>query len=424
MSCEDGPAPAASTGDAASPALERFSLYEISVAAAYAAYERFRTLYAVAHSESFGGHFILTRHRDVKSAARDWQRFSSAQGVDLPKNATRTTVIASDPPLHDELRALDQEVLNPKTIEALRPYVVSQAHRLVDGFAATGSCDLVADFCEQLPPALICRIVGLDEDLAFEMRQVSIALGDSFDDPERHAAALEEFRGFVLPQIEKRRASPRDDFLTRLANEPFRGAPIEDESIVQTMIGFLLAGHESTTAAMSSLFFHLLSRRELASAVVADDRLLSAAIEETLRLDTPFHQFRRTTTCPVEIDENELPAGSDVLVNYAAANRDPAVFERPDEFLLGRRRNPHLAFGFGVHTCVGAPLARMELRVAVPELLRRLPDLELAVDAAEVEWEFLGGNLAFIRSLPARFTAERGRRQVSRHVAGRRLPPT
>jgi cytochrome P450 len=171
------------------------------------------------------------------------------------------------------------------------------------------------------------------------------------------------------------------------------------------LIGFLLAGHESTTAALTSALYHLLRRPAHAAAVLADDRLLSAAIEETLRLDTPFHHFRRVTTCPVEIAGTELPEGADVMLNYAAANRDPDVFERPDDFVVDRRPNPHLGFGFGIHTCVGAPLARMELRTAIPELLRRLPDLRLADDRSE--WAFLGGNLAFLRELRVTFSPER-----------------
>jgi len=386
-------------------ATDSFSLYESAVDEAYRAYERFRRDCPAARSEAFGGHWILTRYANVRAAAKDWSAFSSADGVDLPRQEVRRpSIISSDPPLHEEFRDLFQEILNQKTILALEPYVFTLAHELMDGFAADGSCDLVTQYAEQLPPAVICRIVGLDADLAFEMRDVSIRLGDSFDHPDRFAAAFDEFRAFVLPQIEARRAAPRDDYLTRLATKPFRGAPIPDETIVQMMIGFLLAGHESTTAAMSCVLFHLLSLPERAEAVLQNDRLLSSAIEETLRLNTPFHQFRRKTTCPVEIDGTALPAGADVLLNYAAANRDEDVFTRPGEFLIDRRPNPHLAFGFGIHTCIGAPLARMELRIAIPELLRRFPDLALAREPELTTFEFLGGNLAFIHSLPAVFS--------------------
>ena len=266
------------------------------------------------------------------------------------------------------------------------------------GSPADGECDLVSQFTEQLPPAVICRIVGLDDELAYEMRDVSMRLGTSWD-------SRDGLRGRAAPisahsscrrssRVARRR---RDDYLTRLATEPFRGEPLPDEQIVMMMIGFLLAGHESTTAAMSSALYHVLSRG-------LDEQLLASAIEETLRLNTPFHQFRRVTTCPVEIGGAELPAGADVMLNYAAANRDPDAFESPDEFVADRRPNPHLGFGFGVHTCVGAPLARMELRVAIPELLRRFPDLRLTQDG--VQWDFVGGNLAFVHELCATFTPE------------------
>lgn len=241
---------------------------------------------------------------------------------------------------------------------------------------------------------MICRFVGLDDELAFEMRDVSMRLGMNVGDMDAFAAALDDFRAFVLPQVEARRAVPRDDYLTRLATEPFRGEPVSDESIVMLMIGFLLAGHESTTAALSSALYHLLAQPQRRDRALRDDRYLSSAVEEALRLNTPFHQFRRVTTCPAEIIETTLPAGEDVMLNYAAANRDPAVFAEPHELRPERRPYPHLAFGFGVHTCVGAPLARMELRVAIAELFRRFPDI--ALERPDVDRHFLGGILAFI----------------------------
>lgn len=384
---------------------EDFSLYELSVNEAYEAYQRFRLQCPVAWTDANSGHWVLTRYKDVRAAAKDWQTFSSEQGVEIPRaEAAGPSVIRTDPPIHTEYRALFQEILNQKTILELQPYVIEVVHQLMDGFNDDGACDLVSQLTEQLPPAVICRLVGLDPELAFEMRDVSIRLGGSYKDPSKFAAAAADFRAFVLPQIEDRRKAPRGDFLTRLATEPFRGEPISDGAIVQMMVGFLLAGHESTTAAMSSTLFHLLSQPVRIQSVMADERLLVSAVEESLRLNTPFHYFRRTTTCPADVDGVQLPRSADVMLNYAAANRDPEIFSDPDTFVIDRRPNPHLAMGFGVHTCVGAPLARMELRVGIPEILRRYNDLRLACPAEAVGWDFLGGNLAFIRSLPVRFT--------------------
>ena len=393
-----------------SDSLGAFSLYESSVDGAYRAYARVRGDLPAARSETFGGHWILTGYEEVRTAAKDWQTFSSADGVDLPRQADRvTSVISSDPPIHGEFRKLFQGALNQETINVLKPYIVSLSHQLMDGFAADGSCDLVTQFAEQLPPAVICRVVGLDDDLAYEMRDVSIRLGTSFHDPDQFNAARAEFHEFVMPQVEARRSRPRGDFLTRLATQPFGREPIPDGTIVQMMVGFLLAGHESTTAALSSTLFHLLSVPERAAAARSDERQLARMIEEALRLNTPFHQFRRTATCPVDVGGTKLPAGAHVLLNYGAANRDPSAFDEPDAFVPDRHPNPHLAFGFGIHTCVGAPLARMELRVAIPELLRRFADLTLTDPAPAIGWEFLGGNLAFIPTLHAKFTPEGGR---------------
>ena len=376
-----------------------FSLFDSSVEDAYATYERWRRLCPVARSEAFGGHWTLTRFDDVRAAAKDWRTWSSADGIDLPRQERGETIIASDPPRHELYRALFQEALNQKTISVIEPYVVEFAHRLMDGFSVDGTCDLVTQYTEQLPPAVICRIVGLDADLAYEMRDVSIQLGSSLQDQAHFTAALADFGEFVIPQVEARRVSPRSDFLTRLATEPFDGRTLPNETIVQIMVGFLLAGHESTTAAMSAIFLRLLSRPELIRSVLESKQLLSSVIEEGLRLDTPFHHFRRRSTCPTAIAGVDLPKGADLLLNYAAANRDPKEFQDPDSFVPDRRPNRHMAFGFGIHTCVGAPLARMEVRVGVAELLKRFPGIALVDDPSSVSSEFLGGLLAFIPSL-------------------------
>ncbi|HET9169947.1 MAG TPA: cytochrome P450 [Actinospica sp.] len=382
----------------------RFSLYEAEVDEAYGAYDISRRHRPAWWNEAYGGHWILTRYADVRAAAKDWQTFSSAQGHDLPKQPYRESAISTDPPLHDEYRGLAREILNQTEINALEPQIVELANRLIDRFAEAGHADLVEEYTEQLPPTVICRLVGLEEELALEVRDVSIRLGSSWESPEDFAAALADFSAFVIPQIESRRASPRADYLTRLATQPFRGALMGDDAIVKTMVGFLLAGHESTTAAMSSTLFHLLSRPDRVASLREDDRLLSSAIEESLRLNTPFHHFRRSTTCPVDIGGTTIPPDADVMLNYAAANRDPEAFPEPDEFVIDRRPNPHVAFGFGIHACVGAPLARTELRLGISELIRRLPDLALERSPEQTRWCFLGGDLAFIPSLPVAFS--------------------
>ena len=376
------------------------SLHDAPVDGAYASYAELRQRCPVAHNAEYGGHWLLTRYEDVRRAAKDWERFSSADGVDFPPAGMPETLISSDPPAHTDFRRSDREAINPETVAAIRPYVADLADRLIDGFATDGPVDLVASFAEQIPPAAIARIVGLDPELATEMREVSIRVGEAFGDPERFGPAMADFAHFVFPQIEERRRHPRDDHLTRMATRPVRGQLYTDEQILFGMVGFLLAGHESTTAAMASTVFRLLEERERWVAAHDDPDLLARTIEESLRLDTPFHQFRRRTTCPVDVGEVQLPEQANVALNFAAANRDPQIFRDPDAFVIDRKPNPHMAFGYGIHVCLGAPLARMELRTAIGALVTRFPEMRLAVETSAVAWEFRGGNLAFISELP------------------------
>lgn len=378
----------------------RLSLFDTDVEAAQASYRNQRERCPVALNHAHDGHWLVSGYDEVRQAAKDWQRFSSADGVDLPRRGMPETLISSDPPAHTEFRKVDREAINPDTVEALRPFVARYAQELIDALSETGPVDIVSSFADLIPPAAIARIVGLDPELATQMRDVSLKVGASMGDDEAFASAMAEFAGFVFPQIELRRREPRHDFLTRIATRPVRGAMYSDEQILTAMLGFLLAGHESTTAAIASTTCRLLEQPERWHAVRHDRRLLAGAIEETLRLDTPFHQFRRKTTCPVDLGGVTLAADDDVMLNYAAANRDARAFTDPDVFNMERRPNSHMAFGYGIHACLGAGLARMELNVALGELLDRLPKLALAVAPEEIKREFHGGNLAYIPAMP------------------------
>lgn len=376
------------------------SLYEVDVGTAQRAYADLHARCPVAFNAAHGGHWLLAGYEAVRRAAKDWATFSSAFGVDIPDRSMPEGLIASDPPAHTEYRRIDRQAINPETVEAIRPYVLDLAGQLMDRVPKEGPVDFVSAFADEIPPATIARIVGLDPGLAGEMRAVSIKVGSSFGDDAAFAEAMAEFRAFVIPQVELRRREPREDFLTLIATQPIRGAKYTDEQILSAMIGFLLAGHESTTAAFTSTLFRLLADPRRWAAVGDNRDLLARAVEEALRLDSPFHQFRRRATCPVDLDGASIAAGDDVALNYAAANRDPARFPDPDEFVIDRRPNPHVAFGYGVHACLGAPLARMELNTALGVLVERFPQMRLAVDPATVSWEFRGGGLAYIPHLP------------------------
>jgi cytochrome P450 len=195
---------------------------------------------------------------------------------------------------------------------------------------------------------------------------------------------------------------PRDDYLTRLAGMQVEGRKLDADDFVVLLAAFLGAGHHSTTSAMASLVHEIFSRPSVRDELIADPAKITVAVEEVLRLRPPFFGFYRRATRPVTVAETSIPAGHDVYVGWAAANRDPKMFEAPDDLKLDRPSNRHMTFGFGIHTCPGASLARMELRVVLEELLRRTPDLRPA--SGPPEYQFGGGDYSFIPSLPVTFT--------------------
>ena len=359
----------------------------------------------VAHSDAYGGYYMLVGHREVKQAAGSWQTFSSAGGTGLPKAPIRIAALEFDPPDHAFWRDIYREVLNLATYRSSQTRVEAHVAALIDAFAPRGRAELVAELTAVVPVTTICEIIGIrDPERALAARRIALETFELTGDPEALGAALGRFAGFCLEEVDARRRAPRDDFLTRLGTQPARGALLTDEQIVNLVISFLIGGHHSTTSAMTSLLATVASDPELRDRLVADPALIPRAVEETIRLNTPLHGFYRQTTCPVDVAGVPIPAGSEVQLNYGAANRDPSVYVAPDKFDLDRPTASHLGFGHGIHTCVGAQLARLELRLTLQQVLTRLPDLTLATPLDEPVWS--GGHLQALPRLEVAFTSE------------------
>lgn len=370
-------------------------------AGSYEKYEQWRAKCPVAHSDAHGGFFMFTRYADVRAAAKDWQTYSSADGFTLPRLPIRAFVIQADPPQHTIERDLFKEVLNVDMYRRFEIHAEHDAARLIDAFLPDGQVDLVAALCEPLPVLTICGMIGLDADEATRVRPVAIATFEATKDVALMIEANRTFNALVKEFSDARRARPREDFMTRLATQPFEGELLSDDEIGNLLQGILIAGHHTTTSAMASLLRHIFGDPHLKQKLIDDPELVRAAVEETLRLNTPLHMFGRTTKCPVTVAGAELREGSFVMLNWASANRDAEIFENPEEFRLDRSPNPHVAFGFGIHTCTGAQLARIELEVVAKELLERVPDMEL--EGEPPAYHFSGGNLAILPELRARF---------------------
>ena len=383
--------------------LENYNPFSSTIEESYALYARAQKECPVLRSNARGGFYLLTRYEDVRAAALDSDLFSSAAGViGLPpgQSPARYPPIEMDPPEHGPWRRLFVEAFTPAALRFLESEIIKISNLLIDDFVERGSCDLMHEFAETLPIFAICKAIGLESSEPEVMRQFADDFNSASGDPEKSKDVLERIGALMMSEINDRRRSPREDYLTRVALAEFDGRLIDESQMQMILSGFLIAGHESTASALGSLLFYALSDPALRERLLTDDSALAAAIEETVRLNAPFQGFNRTTTAATEVGGVNIAEGQVVRLGFAAANRDPEAFENPEKFDIDRLKKPHLGFGFGRHVCAGAPLARLELRIAVRTLLDRIPDIALLDQKLELK---LVGPLALPRALRATF---------------------
>ncbi|MCX5399880.1 cytochrome P450 [Streptomyces sp. NBC_00102] len=344
----------------------------------------------------YGGEaWLATNYEDSKTVMAD-PRFSRAAtiGADVPRSRQAfedPIIVALDPPEHTRLRKLVTKAFTSRRIERLRPNVQSIVDKLVDDLIATGGpADLAETVAWPLPITVICELLGVpaaDQQKFRALVDVWLTTGD--ERPlEEVSAALKELMGYMGDLIGKRRAEPQDDLLSALTAASEDGDKLSEDELVLLGITLLAAGHKTTANQLSSHVFALLEDRERWEELVASPELVPSAVEELLRYAplAPASDNTRIALEDVELSGQLIKAGEAVMINYASANRDASVFPNPDRLDFHRETNPHVAFGHGLHHCLGAPLARMELQLALTALVTRLPQLELAVPAGEVPW--------------------------------------
>jgi len=344
------------------------------------------------------GMWMLTRYRDVHDVLRD-PRFSveriraplvrdnlarmpeflrqSAQGL--------RSMLIMDPPDHTRVRKLVNKAFTPKRIAALRAHVEALANELADAAREKGRFDLIHDIAEPLPAIVIAELLGVPARDHRQFRDWSSTLIAGFAAPsaEARAASTEAGRSlfaYLADTIAARRRAPREDLISAMIQAQEERDALTDAELLATSNLLLLAGHETTTNLIGNGMLALLREPDEWRRLCADPGLLPTAIEELLRYDGPVQATVRVALEDVAIDEHVIPAGALVMVGIGAANHDPATFARPDELDLARDPNPHLAFGFGTHFCLGAPLARLEAQLAFEALTRRFPGLTLVDD--------------------------------------------
>jgi cytochrome P450 len=388
--------------------LSQFSSYETTPDAAFALFAEARDAgHSVFHSEKHGGYYVFLDYADVKAAHNDWETYNSGPQVLRPfAERPRFPPIEYDPPEHTVWRKLFARALNADTPTLYEESVRDDVVRLVGELAEqTGTFDLQATFAEPIPLLTLCSVLGFDKEKRADVRRYTVEMHGAGGDPERLQQVFMAFAEFGAKEVYSRLEAPRDDFLTELARAEIDGRPMNPMELGATMNSFLNAGHGTTVSGLTSLLWEVLRAPEVKQRLIDDPSLIPAAIEESMRLHTPFFGLYRTTTKDVSVGGVEIPKGSAVLMMWAAANRDPKVFPNPDAFDLDREigHKRLMTFGFGIHACMGQPLARMEMKVALEELLAQLPQIEL-VDAASARHQFAGMETALIKSLPARLS--------------------
>ncbi|OBH05663.1 hypothetical protein A5696_26090 [Mycobacterium sp. E2699] len=344
------------------------------------------------------GMWMLTRYRDVHSVLRD-PRFSverlraplMRENLDrmpefLRQSATgRRSMLVMDPPDHTRVRKLVNKAFTPKRIAALRGHVEAIVRELVDEAHAKGIFDLIHDLAEPLPAIVIAELLGVPVEDHRQFRSWSSAMinGVGSTSAEARATGAEAARqifDYLADIIAARRRAPREDLISAMIAAQEERDALTDAELLATGNLLLLAGHETTTNLIGNGTLALLREPDQWTRLCNDRALLPTAIEELLRYDGPVQATVRVALEDVAIDDQVIPEGALVLVSIGSANHDPDMFDDPDQLHLARNPNPHLAFGFGTHFCLGAPLARLEAQLAFDALTKRFPGLSLVED--------------------------------------------
>jgi cytochrome P450 len=328
-------------------------------------------------------YYALARFEDVAAALRDWKRFSSSAGVrpDDLLELQGPSIIAMVPPRHRELRQLVQPAFLAQEIARLEPFVERQASALFDASQDDGAFDVVERFGRRLPVRVICELMGLPpedgemlKNWADEIVETSAVDGTTSDSAR---GAGERLRAYFTAQLEDRRRRQGDDLISRLLEAAVPGDPRAQAEAVGMCNLLFEAGNSTTSSLISNSLCALAANASQRAWIIAHPESWTGAIEELLRYDSPVQNMSRTLTEPLELHGVRIPAGATVVLVIGAANRDPRVWDAPNELRLDREPQRHLAFGAGLHHCVGAPLARLEGRVALRLLLSRMPDYEI-----------------------------------------------
>lgn len=344
------------------------------------------------HEES--GMYLAARYKDANAVLRtrtlgrifsprepesDWEAFNFLHA---------DSILDSEPPKHTRLRSLVMKAFNPKRIEELRPTI----EKITDGLlekvqeklSSTGEFDLIADFAEPLPVKVIAELLGFPEEDEYLLRPWSQAIVKMYepspsDEHKREAReASNEFASYVHKLMVERQKSPGSDLISELALVEEQGEKLSAKELIATCVLLLNAGHEASVNGFGNgLVAALKDENQWDLLTTQTEAMTETAVDEFLRFDSPLHLFERTATEETEIGGVVIKQGQKIAALLGSANRDEEIFENPDQLQLTRSPNPHIGFGAGIHFCIGAPLARQEMQVSLPSLIKRFPKIQL-----------------------------------------------
>lgn len=325
--------------------------------------------------------WYVFRHEDVQTASHDYEHFT-AEGS-KGDSYLGSSFLSMDPPRHRKYRTLVSQAFTPRSIAQLEPRIVAIVNRLIDEVASKGKMDLIADFAFPLPATVISELFGVPAADHAYFKQMSdrtmaeieiLSLITEFP-------AQNELAAYMFPLIEQRRQQPADDLISSLIKAEVDGEKLSTYDIQATCVLVLLAGYETTTTLISNALFCFTENPGTIEDLQANPDLMPSAIEEVLRYRPPVAGIPRMTAKDTQIGATTIKAGNMVNLQLASANRDERAFPDPDRFDIRRTSNQHVAFGYSIHFCLGAPLARLEGKIALNALLARLPDLQRDPDA-------------------------------------------
>src|SRR5262245_6742515 len=383
------------------------------VADPYPTYHRLRALDPVHRSPL--GFWVLTRYEDVVVALRDARFGKEALGELVARRqgaesvGARLSMLDRDPPDHTRLRALVNKAFTSRVVDALRPRVQQIVDELLGRVEGAGRMDLIEDFAYPLPVIVICEMLGVpvEDREHFKSWGLDIARGldalllpPGSDVHRRAGEARKAITAYFRTLIAERRKGPRADLLSALIATEEAGDKLSEEELLATCILLLIAGHETTANLIGNGMLALLRHPDELGRLRQDPGLIQSAVEELLRYDGPVQRTARVPSEDIAIGGHVIPKGELVMPFIGAADRDPAQFPDPDRLDIARADNRHIAFGWGIHFCLGAPLARVEGQIAVNALVQRFPRLAVATDAPEFRQSL---TLRGLTSLPVTF---------------------